>query len=300
MPDHADVPRADVPHAPDAVASFPPALRVSVLLVGDELLDGWVADRNGHWLAGRLSTWGIPLDRIQVVPDDHDAIDEALSLELARTRPRVVITSGGIGTTPDDLTMAAVARHLGRQLVAHPEIAERIDDVIRRSAVDGHRIDDEQADIIRRMALAPDGSRVLRGSTGMVPGVVVDLDGGVPAPQGAAVVILPGVPQQFRAIIEEAVEPELLRGRGRPRRVAEFSHRHPESAFTSALEDIGRRFPGLTVGSYPQDECIIRLKGGEEDVEGALAVLRQRAEALERYPGAVGRREAWRRRSPAG
>ena len=292
MPDHADVPHPDVA---GTVAS-PPPLRVSVVLVGDELLDGWVADRNAHWLAGRLSTLGIPLDRIQVVPDSHDAIAEALSLELGRRRPRVVVTSGGIGTTPDDVTMAAVARHLGRELVAHPEIAGRIDDVIRRSADAGHPIDDEQADIIRRMALAPDGSRVLRRSTGMIPGVVVDVDGGVTMPDGAVIVILPGVPQQFRTIVEEAVEPELLRGRGHTRRIAEFRHQHPESAFTSLLEDIGGRFPELTVGSYPRDDCIIRLKGEEDDVEGALTLLRGRAAALEEDEAAVGRREAWRRR----
>ena len=121
--------------APDAA---PPLLRASVVLIGDELLDGWVEDRNAGWLAGRLAVLGIPLDRIQVVPDEFAAIAEALGAELARARPRVVVTSGGIGSTPDDLTMDAVARHLGREVVTHPDITARIDAVVtsgQRSAI---------------------------------------------------------------------------------------------------------------------------------------------------------------------
>lgn len=285
-----------VSHAEGAshVASGAP-LRVSVVLVGDELLDGWVADRNAHWLAGRLAAAGIPLDRIHVVPDDHDAIGEALALELGRQRPRVVVTSGGIGSTPDDVTMSAVARHLDRALVEHPEIAERIDTVVRAWRANGQDTADEEAATVRRMALAPAGARILAGSTGMIPGVVVDLDGGSDSAGGATLVVLPGVPSQFRQIVEAAVEPELLRGRGRPRRVAEFVHEHPESAFTPVLERLERDRPDVVVGSYPGAQCVIRVKGDDAEVDAALATLHEHAERLEHDPAAARRRDAWRR-----
>lgn len=280
---------------------MPPAdvvpLRASVVLIGDELLDGWVADRNAHWLAGRLSVLGIPLDRIVVVPDDMAAIDEALGAELARPRPRVVVTSGGIGSTPDDLTMRAVAAHLGEPLVENPQIAARIEQVLASAAGSGSPLDVEEAGAVRQMALAPAAGRVLAGSTGMVPGVVVDVDGGSDRDGGATVVILPGVPGQFREIVEAAVEPELLAGRGRPRRVVEWVHDHPESAFTATLVDLERRFPRLVVGSYPGERCVIRLKGDDGDVDAAVRVLDARADELECDPGAVARRDAWRARS---
>lgn len=274
-----------------------PRLRVSIILIGDELLDGWVADSNAHWLATRLAELGIPLDRISTVPDEPGAISEALGLELARGRPRVVVTSGGIGSTPDDVTMAAIAEHMGQALVPHPEIAARIDSVIRGSAQEGNPIDDEQSAAIRRMALAPSGARILRQSTGMIPGVVLDLDGGSGENGGASIVVLPGVPSQFRDIVERAVEPELLAGRGIRQHTAEFVHEHPESAFTGVLERLHHDLPNLTVGSYPGRQCVVRLKGSEEDVTAAQAVLRAHAERLEHDPAALRRRAAWRARS---
>jgi molybdenum cofactor synthesis domain-containing protein len=297
MPDGDGVPHHDDAYD-DAYDDAPagPPLRASIVLIGDELLDGWVADANAHWLAARLAQAGIPLDRIHTVPDDHEAIDEALTAELGRSRPRVVVTSGGIGSTPDDLTMAAVARHLGQRLLAHPEISARIDRLVDRAAAAGSPIDPEQATAIRRMAMVPADSRILAGSTGMIPGVVLDVDGGSQDPHGATITVLPGVPGQFREIVECAVEPELLAGRGRPRRVTEFTHGHPESAFTGVLERLIREHPDLIIGSYPGVECVIRVKGADDDVDAALRALRAHAARLEENPSAVRRREAWRRR----
>ncbi len=84
-------------------------LEASVVVIGDEILSGYVHDANSGWLAERLRVHGVPLTRVSVVPDEHEAIDEALQAELARSRPRLIITSGGIGSTPDDLTYEAVA-----------------------------------------------------------------------------------------------------------------------------------------------------------------------------------------------
>ncbi len=102
-------------------------LRASIVVIGDELLGGFVRDSNSHFLARRLRAHGVPLDRVQVVPDEYPAIDEALQAELARSRPRLVLSTGGIGSTPDDITFEAVARSLGREVVEEPRIAERLE-----------------------------------------------------------------------------------------------------------------------------------------------------------------------------
>ena len=105
-------------------------VRASIVVIGDEILEGFVRDSNAGWLAGRLRDLGIPLDRIVVVPDTIPAIVEALETELARPRPRVLFTSGGIGTTPDDRTMAAVATFLQVDLVGEPALVEMVDGIV--------------------------------------------------------------------------------------------------------------------------------------------------------------------------
>jgi molybdopterin-biosynthesis enzyme MoeA-like protein len=75
-------------------------VHASIVAIGDEILEGFVRDTNSGWLAERLRQVGVTLDRVVVVPDDVGAIVETLRAELSRSRPRLVFTSGGIGTTP--------------------------------------------------------------------------------------------------------------------------------------------------------------------------------------------------------
>jgi molybdopterin-biosynthesis enzyme MoeA-like protein len=102
-------------------------LEASVVVIGDEILGGYVSDANSPCSRSLSANHGVPLSRVQVVPDEMGAIDEALTAELARSRPRLLVTSGGIGSTPDDITYEAVAASLGRELVEDPLLCERID-----------------------------------------------------------------------------------------------------------------------------------------------------------------------------
>jgi molybdenum cofactor synthesis domain-containing protein len=133
-------------------------LEASILVIGDELLGGYVPDRNSPWLATRLRAHGVPLNRVHVVPDDAGAIDEALTAELARARPRLIVTSGGIGSTPDDLTYEAVAASLGRELVEDPTIGARIDAALAWTREQGMEVTDRFAWHLRRMARIPRGA----------------------------------------------------------------------------------------------------------------------------------------------
>src|SRR5690606_34736663 len=143
-------------------------LRASMLVIGDEILGGFVEDANSPWLARHLQAAGVPLERVHTVPDTHEAIDEALQAELARERPRLVVTSGGIGSTPDDLTFEAVAASLGRDLVEEPTIAERIETSLRWQASQGMDVTDDFRWHMLRMARVPEGGHLL-GAQGWVP-----------------------------------------------------------------------------------------------------------------------------------
>jgi molybdopterin-biosynthesis enzyme MoeA-like protein len=269
-------------------------VRASIVVIGDEILEGFVRDSNSGWLAERLRDHAITLDRVVVVPDEVDAIVEALGAELARPRPRLVFTSGGVGTTPDDRTMAAVATFLGVDLVSEPALVRMVDGIIARLTERGHRVDEAQRAVLSKLARVPRGARSLTGPDEGPPGVRIDVDGGVETEDGAAVIVLPGVPAQFRDLIGR-LESTLLAGRGAPLYVVELRHSYPESALTPALEALEHQMPDVRIGSYPGAECLLRVQGRPDDVERAVAELEQAIHRLDADPGMQHLSAAWQR-----
>jgi nicotinamide-nucleotide amidase len=271
-------------------------LRASIVVIGDEILSGYVADTNSGWLAERLQAIGVPLDRVQTVPDDLDAIGEAIGTELARSRPRLVLTSGGIGSTPDDVTLAAVARHLGRDLVVESAIDSHITRALAWSAEQGVAASPDHERLMRKMALLPEGASLLPGTGGITPGVALAVDGGLDEPNGATIVVLPGVPAQLRRIMTDGIEPALLAGRGEPDHVLEVHHPYPESILSPVLERIVLAHPQVHVGSYPGTECTVRLKGPKAEVVEAMALVEDALAELAADPAAARLSAAWQAR----
>ena len=269
-------------------------LEASMVVVGDEILGGYVTDANSPWLADRMRVHGIPLTRVHVVPDDHGAIGEALQAELSRSRPRLVLTSGGIGSTPDDITYEAVAASLGRELVEDPVLARRIAGALDWTRAQGFAVDDAFVWHFMRMARIPAGGRLLLREGGWAPGVAVDVDGGC-TDSGATVVVLPGVPSQFRSLVTQVIEPEVLADRNEPPTVIEIEHGFPESALNLTFADVLERFPEVKLGSYPGVPMLVRLTGPEEETEGAAAAVRAALSALEGSPEGARLAAAWAR-----
>lgn len=279
------------------MADGPGPLRASIVVIGDEILGGFVQDTNSGWLATRLRVLGVPLDRVVTVPDTPEAIDEALRAELARQRPRVVVTSGGIGSTPDDVTLAAVAATLGTGLRTDETIAAAIDRSLARSAALGIAVAPGHAASMRKMARVPEAAYLLPGAEGVAPGVVVDVDGGSARNGGATIVVLPGVPSEFRRIVAEGLEPGLLVGRGVPEHVVELRHAYPESALNPVFDRVVAEYRDVHLGSYPGRECIVRLQGPDRDrVEAAAVLVRSFLADLTAAPGAERAQQRWRGR----
>ncbi len=281
---------------PEGSAGYDARLRCSMIVIGDEILGGFVQDTNSSFVAGRLHALGIPLDRVVTVPDVEAAVHEALTQELGRARPRVVLTSGGIGSTPDDLTMAAVASYLGQELVVEASVDERISQALEWTGRQGVVVTEAHERSMRRMALVPAAGYLLPGAEGVAPGVAVDVDGGAGADGGATIVVLPGVPSELRRILAAGVEPALLEGRGRVQHVVEVRHSYPESTLNPVLDRIVAEYPDVHLGSYPGAECIVRLEGEEERAEAAAALVRHALAALDADEGALLVRERWRAR----
>lgn len=271
-------------------------LEASLLVIGDEILGGFVQDTNSGWLAQQLMDVGVPLSRVSTVPDTFEAIDEALQAELARSRPRVIVTSGGVGSTPDDITFEAVARALGQGLREEPLLRERIDAAIGWAEGLGLEMDNGYADHMLRMCTIPEGGRLLGTDFGWVPGIAVDVDGGSDTDGGATIVILPGVPSQFRSIVTGGVRPDLLEGRNPEIAVLEVEHGFPESALNPVFARLLADHPDVKLGSYPGDTMLVRLIGEPGEVERAADVVRDYIDELLRSEGGARMAAEWTQR----
>jgi molybdopterin-biosynthesis enzyme MoeA-like protein len=189
--------------------------------------------------------------------------------------------------------MEGVADHLGLGLVVDPDIDRRITRALERTAGEGGTVTPAHEASMRRMARVPDGAYLLSRAPGVAPGVAVDVDGGCDADAGATVVILPGIPGELRRIVTESVEPTLLAGRGQPQHVAELTHGYPESALNVVFDRLVADFPDVHLGSYPGRVCTVRLKGGADRVEAAMALVRAELAALDAAAGSAALRAGW-------
>ena len=178
----------------------------AVLLTGSELLDGRTRDRNGHYLGGTLSRRGFRVSHIVLSPDDAGALRRDLAALLAEA-PAVLVVSGGLGTTHDDLTAATVAAVTGRELATDPAALRMVTDSTRRVAARRGLPADELLPQMSRQALLPRGARAI-APAGVAPGFVLR--------HGAtSIVALPGVPWEVQAMWPAVLDDARRRGRRR-------------------------------------------------------------------------------------
>ncbi|MEM6290283.1 MAG: competence/damage-inducible protein A [Myxococcota bacterium] len=218
---------------PQTPASPPTA---GLLLIGDELLSGKIRDENGHHMAKTLRRLGIRFVEMAMVGDDAAAIGEAL-LRLCG-RADVVFTSGGVGPTHDDITMASVAAATGRPLRQHPEMAAQL----------RHHYGERLTDAALSMADVPEGT-TLRGAKGW-PVMRLDLDR-ADDPAQATIYILPGVPSLFRSKLEQLENADDL-PRGDGWHLALLHSTLDESKLASHLDALVAKYDGVEIGSYPR------------------------------------------------
>jgi nicotinamide-nucleotide amidase len=183
--------------------------RAGIVVTGTEVLGGRVRDRNGPWLADRLRELGVDLAYVTIVGDRPQDIGWALRF-MAERRIDLVLTSGGLGPTADDLTAAVVGRFQKRELVLDKELERQIAEIVRPLAERFPNLDRvAMREGTRKQAMVPAGATVL-APVGTAPGLVV-APGGSPPGDGPTVVVLPGPPRELQPMWLAAAQTDALR-----------------------------------------------------------------------------------------
>jgi nicotinamide-nucleotide amidase len=196
--------------------------KLSALCIGDELLDGRIADKNAAWLGARAAEHGSDLESVRIVGDDLDLIVAAL--EQASRDSDLIVVSGGLGPTADDITRDAAATWVGAELELDEQLLETLE---RRFAERGYPFTPNN----RRQCMFPQGADILQTRVGTAAGFAVEKN-------GCRALFFPGVPPEFRWFVETYILPKIGQHEGRRHRERLAFYGLGESQLESKLDGI--------------------------------------------------------------
>ncbi|RLG77569.1 MAG: competence damage-inducible protein A [Thermoprotei archaeon] len=211
-----------------------------ILTIGYELLQGRVINTNASFIARKLYLLGINVKAMLVVGDDLRDIVEALRLSVSSFDADMIITTGGLGPTPDDRTLEAIATFAGLELEVNPEALKDIEAKYRSKGVP---LTEERL----KMAMLPQGSIPLPNPVGIAPGVYLALT----RPK-VIIIALPGVPQEMEAIFEKYIEPQLRKSRRLILAEGHIRLRTMESEIAGFIKQVSKSYPSTYIKSHPE------------------------------------------------
>ena len=247
-----------------------------ILCIGTELLLGDIVNTNAAYLSQKLASIGVGVYRQTVVGDNAERLKDALA--EAFSRADLVITSGGLGPTYDDLTKETVAAYFGRAMHMDESVLSEIERYFTLRYGDVCRMTANN----RKQALVPDDAIVLKNPNGTAPGIVIAGE------NGKIAILLPGPPREFEPMVDNEVLPYLAGRRGEV-----FFSRNihimgmGESAVENELKELMESSQNPTVAPYAKDgECRLRITARATDETRAAAMCDEIVEKI--YQTAVG------------
>jgi nicotinamide-nucleotide amidase len=249
--------------------------RAGVVVTGTEVLTGRVSDRNGPWLAEQLRQLGVDIAHVVVVGDRPADLTRALEF-LVGTGLDLIVTSGGLGPTADDLTAEVVAAFQGRPVHLDEGLERQIGEIVARlSAGRGWRLDEAAtATATRKQALVPDGATAI-APVGTAPGLIVPPAAGR---SGPPIVVLPGPPRELQgmwpAVVADPTVTAALADRDELRQQTIRLWGTPESELAASLRRLGDRLDDLEITTCLRDgelEIVTRYRPAAEPAYQAFA-----------------------------
>lgn len=247
-------------------------MEVEIITIGDELLIGQVIDTNSAWMGKALNEYGFQVTRKTVVGDEEKDIVSAF--DAARHRVPLVLVTGGLGPTKDDITLRTLCRYFDCQLHFSEDVYATIEQLFGKQG----RVMNE---LTRNQAMVPDQCTVIRNQAGTAPCTWFERDGFV-------LVSMPGVPSEMKWLMTNEVLPRLKQRFQQDLFIKHQSFRvggYPESALALHLAAFEEQLPSFVKLAYLPESGVIRLRLSayaqqETDAEQAIAVLREQLKAL--------------------
>ena len=239
------------------------AITAAILVIGDEILSGRTKDKNIGYIAEYLTNIGIDLKQVRVVPDEENDVVDALN--ALRVRFTYVFTTGGIGSTHDDITADCVAKAFGVTIGHDPRAVAMLQERYKPEELNEARM---------RMARIPAGADLIENPISRAPGFKI-----------GNVIVMAGVPSIMQAMLDH-VAPTLATG---ARMIAESIDADglPEGIYAAALGEIAKTHAAVSIGSYPsfinggfRNQIVVRgkdqgaLSAAVADIRAALAQLK--------------------------
>ena len=247
-------------------------MNAEIITIGDEILIGQVIDTNSAYLAVELNKLGISVVQITSIPDHNEAIIQ--SLNAAKSRAGLVITTGGLGPTSDDITKQTLAAYFGSRLVEHPTVVEHIRALLGSRGVNLNERNRKQAEL-------PDNCRILQNSAGTAQGMWFEKD-------GCIIVSLPGVPYEMKAIYREQLEPIFKKTIQLPaiHHITVLTHGVPESEMAGRIQPWEDQLPDGIKLAYLPAPGLLRLRltgrttGNDDELVRQMQAEVQKLEAI--------------------
>ncbi len=237
-------------------------MKAEVIVIGSELLLGQIVDTNSSYIAKRLAENGIELIQTATVGDDLQRMKEAI--REAINRSQIVITTGGIGPTEDDLTREAIAEVTQHPLTFQPYLMRKIENLFKRR---GFRM----AESNRKQAYIPEEAIPIENPKGTAPGFIVETSSGV-------IISVPGVPLEMEYLMENTVVPYLRKRFDIKRQVIQYKVLRAcglgESAIGLQIEDLMKESKNPSIGTLASiGDIRIRITGKAENPEEASTLI---------------------------
>ncbi len=243
-----------------------------IVCVGTELLLGDIVNTNAQYISRGLANLGINVFYQTVAGDNPERLGQVLS--IAKGRADIVITTGGLGPTYDDLTKETVAASYGRKLIMHEESLKELEGFFAH-------INRPMTDNNKKQAMMPEGCIVLKNPQGTAPGCIIEDEGGKIA------IMMPGPPREMEPMFNNLVRPYLRKLSedilvSRVVRVIGIG----ESAMEAKLLDMMESMTNPTLAPYAKSgECIVRVTAKAHDEAAAYALIDPAVEEVKRRLG---------------
>ncbi len=221
-------------------------MKTEIITIGDEILIGQIVDTNSAWMGEQLNLHGIEVFQITSVHDQHDHIMEALS--NAEKHADLVLITGGLGPTKDDITKKVLCNYFDCELVLNEQVLANVTERLTKRSVSMNQLNKDQA-------LVPSKCTVLNNSTGTAPGMWFEKN-------DTLFVSMPGVPFEMMSIMSEEVLPRLAKN-GKAKSIYHQTvlvYGIPESMLAEKIEAWETALPDFIKLAYLPSQLMIRLR----------------------------------------